>query len=85
MARRKLSVPKHEYVNGYLVRLEDLSFDQAESVIAFKRRNPKLGYGEIALLLGYVDRKSSDDDSAQLNLGYESDFDQEDLEMGVRD
>ena len=56
MGRKQLSVPTHETVNGYLVRLEDLSFDQAEAVIEFKRRNPRLGYGEIALLLGYADR-----------------------------
>ncbi|AFG38032.1 hypothetical protein [Spirochaeta africana] len=60
MGRKKLSVPKHETVNGYLVRLEDLSFDQAEAVMDFKRRNPRLGYGEIALLLGYADRILTD-------------------------
>ncbi|MFW6363133.1 MAG: hypothetical protein ACOC0D_04745 [Spirochaeta sp.] len=56
MGRKKLSIPKHEIVNGYLVRLEDLSFDQAEAVMEFKLRNQKLSYGEIALLLGFADR-----------------------------
>ncbi|GAB6091350.1 hypothetical protein [Spirochaeta dissipatitropha] len=61
MTRIKNVIPKHEIVNGYLVRLEDLSFDQAEAVMSFKQRNPRLGFGEIALLLGYVDRVRVDE------------------------
>lgn len=62
MSRGKESLLKHETVNGYLVRLEDLSFDQAEAVLDFKRRNPRLSQGEVALLLGFVDRIPVDSD-----------------------
>ncbi len=58
--RKTLSIPKHEYVNGCLVRLEDLSFDQAEAVLAYKQRDSRLSYAEIALLLGFVDRDFMD-------------------------
>lgn len=43
-----------EKIGQHLVRLEYLSFDQAEEVLKFQKDNPNKKFGEIAIELGYV-------------------------------
>lgn len=43
-----------ERIGEYFIRLELLSFEQAEAVIVYQQQHPKLCFGEIALLLDFI-------------------------------
>lgn len=45
-----------EKIGQYLVRLDYLSFEQAEEVVRIQQENPGRKFGEIAVELGYIDR-----------------------------
>ena len=44
----------HEKIGQYLVRLDLLSFDQAEEVLNIQQEKPDKMFGEIALKLEYI-------------------------------
>jgi hypothetical protein len=44
-----------ERIGDYFVRLEMLSFEQAERIMEVQKRQPERRFGEIALELGYID------------------------------
>lgn len=43
-----------ERIGDYFVRLEYLSFEQAEQVMVFQREHPNKRFGEIAVELGFL-------------------------------
>lgn len=43
-----------EKIGQYLIRLEYLSFDQAEEVLKYQKTSPHKKFGEIAIELGYI-------------------------------
>ena len=44
----------NEKIGQYLVRLEYLSFEQAEEVLKSQKSTPDKKFGEIAIDLGYI-------------------------------
>lgn len=44
----------HEKIGQYLIRLELLSFEQAEEILSIQMSNPEKKFGEIAIDLGYI-------------------------------
>ncbi|HON80377.1 MAG TPA: hypothetical protein PK544_17935 [Spirochaetota bacterium] len=47
---------RREKIGQYLVRLDYLSFEQAEEVLRIQQENPGMKFGDIAVELGYIDR-----------------------------
>ena len=47
---------RREKIGQYLVRLDFLSFEQAEEVLRIQQENPGMKFGDIAVELGYIDR-----------------------------
>ncbi|HPB82713.1 MAG TPA: hypothetical protein PK200_11805 [Spirochaetota bacterium] len=48
---------QREKIGQYLVRLDYLSFEQAEEVLRIQQENPGRKFGDIAVELGYIDRE----------------------------
>lgn len=46
-----------EMIGQYLIRLELLSFEQAEEVLRIQQDKPEMKFGEIALELKYITQK----------------------------
>ncbi|QEN05949.1 hypothetical protein EW093_15015 [Thiospirochaeta perfilievii] len=44
----------NEKIGQYLVRLDLLSFDQAEEILKIQEEQPNKKFGEIAIELGYI-------------------------------
>ena len=44
----------NEKIGQYLVRLDYLSFEQAEEVLKNQKKNPNKLFGEIAIELGFI-------------------------------
>lgn len=50
-----------EKIGEYLVRLDYLSFDQAEEVLRIQEESPDKKFGEIAIDLGYITAEESEE------------------------
>ena len=50
-----------EKIGQYLIRLELLSFEQAEHVLQIQLEEPDKKFGEIALELGYITSEDIDE------------------------
>ncbi len=50
-----------ERIGDYFVRLEMLSFEQAERIMEVQKHHPERLFGEIALDLGYIDSTDLED------------------------
>jgi hypothetical protein len=48
---------QREKIGQYLVRLDYLSFEQAEEVVRIQQESPGRKFGDIAVELGYIDRE----------------------------
>lgn len=45
---------KGEKIGEYLIRMEELSFEQAELILKKQKRSPKKKFGQIAVELGFI-------------------------------
>lgn len=50
-----------EKTGQYFIRLDQLSFEQAEEVLRYQQENPQKKFGEIALELGYITEEELQD------------------------
>lgn len=50
-----------EKIGEYFMRLDLLSFEQAEEILKAQRKNPARKFGQIALDLGYISREDLDE------------------------
>ena len=41
-------------IGEYFIKLDLLSFEQAEIILEYQRKNPEMKFGEIAVTLGYL-------------------------------
>ncbi|WP_245584616.1 hypothetical protein [Spirochaeta cellobiosiphila] len=49
-----MSMEPRERIGEFLIRQNELSFEQAEQVLAYQNKNPRKRFGEIAVELGFV-------------------------------
>lgn len=47
----------HELIGEHFVNLKDLSFEQAEKILRFQKKNKEKKFGEIAVELGFLEPK----------------------------
>ncbi len=52
-------------IGEYLIKLDLLSFEQAETILEYQIKNPTMKFGEIAVLLGFLERKHISSDISE--------------------
>lgn len=45
-----------EKIGEQLIRLDILSFEQAEEILQYQQAHPKMRFGEIAVKLGFIEQ-----------------------------